>query len=241
MSLWNTSGLAPYVTVTRLHVVFATLIVWIYWSYRSELWRYVYFPYMTNIGIFANKNFQVANRCNRGRVKIIKFQNVATFRILSPGIRTLTPKVSNDRTGKKGFTARFFPCTCPESRQATLFPRISFSISGQDLTKILVLVRLSSITWLRTVHETATKAAQVTYGYELCKRTSCMTSDRETRPWPRADSFHQLDAASAEYSHRVAPSFVLLGHDAKTLWKIPIADKRIYLTGSIIVFSANLE
>lgn len=79
-----------------------------------------------------------------------------------------------------------------EPLQATLFPRISFSISGQDLTKINVLVRVSSITWWRTVHETATKAEEVTYGYELCKRTSCMTSDRETRPWPRANSFQTL-------------------------------------------------
>ena len=113
-----------------------------------------------------------------------------------------TPNIASNGNGR--FYGSIFLFHVPlESLQATLFPRISFPISGQDLTKIHVLVRLTSITWLRTVHETATKAAEVTYGYELCKRTSCMTSDRETRPWPRANSFHQPGAASAEYSHRV--------------------------------------
>lgn len=124
---------------------------------------------------------------------------------------TRTPNIAFERERKVSrvdFSAPRAPGVSPE---ATLFPRISFPISGQDLTKIHVLVRLTSITWLRTVHETATKAAEVTYGYELCKRTSCMTSDRETRPWPRANSFHQPGAASAEYSHRAfALSFVLV-------------------------------
>lgn len=114
------------------------------------------------------------------------------FRIFFLRANTQGPrtKQAQFRTGKKDFAARFFHVA--EPLQATLFPRISFSISGQDLTKINVLVRVSSITWWRTVHETATKAEEVTYGYELCKRTSCMTSDRETRPWPRANSFQTL-------------------------------------------------
>ena len=104
--------------------------------------------------------------------------------------------------------------------QATLCPRISFSISGQDLTKINVLVRVSSITWWRTVHESATKAEEVTYGYELCKRTSCMTSDRETRPWPRATRSRHCKCGI--FSPCSFILLVMVGHDRKTLRKTAI-------------------
>lgn len=68
-----------------------------------------------------------------------------------------------------------------------------------------------------------------------------MTSDRETRPWPRAGSFHQPDAASAEYSHRVASWLVSVGHDGKSSWKNPANDVQMILPCSSDVSVRNFR